>query len=159
MNSNVRTAVLWVVLICVAVILYVVVKTGRAPAELQLTFTQFIDKVEQGQVKSVAISGTEVKGVYNNGDHFKTTTPSTYTDYYKTLREKGVSLEIHEASSGNWISILINAVPFVLLLAFWIFMMRQMQSGGNKDLSFGKSRARLHPPQQKKETFKDKARG
>ncbi|HET8549320.1 MAG TPA: ATP-dependent zinc metalloprotease FtsH, partial [Bryobacteraceae bacterium] len=73
------------------------------------------------------------------------------------LREKGVVTEYKDTSSANWVSILINAVPFVLLLAFWIFMMRQMQSGGNKALSFGKSRARLHSSQQKKVTFKDVA--
>ncbi len=157
MNSNVRNAVLWAALVCVAIILYVVVKTGRAPTETSLTFTQFIDHVEQGRVKSVAISGTDVKGMYNNGDKFHTTAPVNYTDYYKTLREKNVNLEFHEASSSTWISVVINAVPFVLLLAFWIFMMRQMQSGGNKALSFGKSRARLHSSQQKKVTFKDVA--
>src|SRR5438045_9574897 len=132
MNSNVKTAVLWVVLICVAVILYVVVKAGRTTAEQQLTFNRFITDVEQGKVKDVVISGSEVKGTYNNGDKLRTTSPVNYTDYYKTLKEKNVNYDFHEASSGNWISILINAVPYVLLLAFWIFMMRQMPSGGNK---------------------------
>jgi cell division protease FtsH len=66
-------------------------------------------------------------------------------------------MEFKEPNSGNWISLLVNASPFILLLAFWIFMMRQMQSGGNKALSFGKSRARLHSTQQKKVTFKDVA--
>jgi cell division protease FtsH len=73
------------------------------------------------------------------------------------LREKGVNVEIKDSGSSTWLSVLVNAIPFVLLLAFWIFMMRQMQSGGNKALSFGKSRARLHSSQQKKVTFKDVA--
>jgi cell division protease FtsH len=157
MNSNVKTAVLWIVLICVAVLLYVVVKQGRTPAETAVTFTEFMNQVEQGRVKTVAISGTDVKGAYNNGDKFRTTAPVNYTDYYKNLREKNVNLEFHEPSSGNWVTLFINAIPFVLLAAFWIFMMRQMQSGGNKALSFGKSRARLHSSQQKKVTFKDVA--
>jgi cell division protease FtsH len=157
MNSNVKTAVLWVFLICVAVLLYVVVKAGRGTPEQPLTFTDFMNYVEEGKVKSVAISGTEVKGTLVDQTKFHTTAPQTYTDYYKALHDKKVNLEFHEASSANWISILINAVPFVLLLAFWIFMMRQMQSGGNKALSFGKSRARLHSSQQKKVTFKDVA--
>jgi cell division protease FtsH len=157
MNSNVKTAVLWIVLVCVAVLLYVVVKSGRGQSEVQYSFTDFMNQVEQGKVKKVSISGTDVKGTLNDSTNFKTLAPVNYTDYYKTLRDKGVNLEFHEASSGNYISILINAIPFVLLLAFWIFMMRQMQSGGNKALSFGKSRARLHSSQQKKVTFKDVA--
>jgi cell division protease FtsH len=68
-----------------------------------------------------------------------------------------VNVNIKDTSSSSWIAILLNASPFIVLLAFWIFMMRQMQSGGNKALSFGKSRARLHSTQQKKVTFKDVA--
>ena len=73
------------------------------------------------------------------------------------MYDKGVNIHYNKESGSGWVSILINAIPFVLLLAFWIFMMRQMQSGGNKALSFGKSRARLHSSQQKKVTFKDVA--
>jgi cell division protease FtsH len=73
------------------------------------------------------------------------------------MYDKGVNVTYTKESGSGWVSILINAIPFVLLLAFWIFMMRQMQSGGNKALSFGKSRARLHSSQQKKVTFKDVA--
>ena len=157
MNSNVKTAVLWIVLVCVAVLFYVVVKSGKGTTEVSYSFTDFMNQVEQGKVKKVSISGTDVKGILTDSTNFKTLAPVNYTDYYKTLREKNVNLEFHEASSGNYISILLNAIPFVLLLAFWIFMMRQMQSGGNKALSFGKSRARLHSSQQKKVTFKDVA--
>jgi cell division protease FtsH len=157
MNSNVKTAVLWLVLICIAVLLYVVVKTGRSTNDQQVTFTDFTNAVDQGRVKEVVISGPDVKGTYNSGEKFHTTVNSSYTDWYKKLDEKHVNYQFHPESTGNWISILINAVPFVLLLAFWIFMMRQMQSGGNKALSFGKSRARLHSSQQKKVTFKDVA--
>jgi cell division protease FtsH len=157
MNSNVKQAVLWIVLLCVAALIWVVVRSGRGGAEQQLTFTQFMNQVEQGKVKQVTISGYDVKGTYNDGQRLVSRVPLNYPDLYKQLREKNVDVEIREASSGNLVSILINAIPFVLLLAFWIFMMRQMQSGGNKALSFGKSRARLHSSQQKKVTFKDVA--
>jgi cell division protease FtsH len=83
--------------------------------------------------------------------------PINYPDVYKQLQDHGVNVEIKDSSSGNWVSILINLSPFIVIFAFWIFMMRQMQSGGNKALSFGKSRARLHSTQQKKVTFKDVA--
>jgi cell division protease FtsH len=157
MNSNVKTAVLWIVLICVAVLLWIVVRTGRTGPEQELAFSDFLNQVEQGRVKKVTVSGTEIKGEMVDGTRLRAIAPTFYSDYIKTMREKGVIMHFREASASNWVSILINAVPFVLLLAFWIFMMRQMQSGGNKALSFGKSRARLHSSQQKKVTFKDVA--
>jgi cell division protease FtsH len=83
--------------------------------------------------------------------------PNNYPDVFKMLRDKNVNVEIKEASNANMISLIINSIPFILLLALYFFMIRQMQSGGNKALSFGKSRARLHSSQQKKVTFKDVA--
>ena len=157
MNSNVKTAVLWIVLICVLVLLWAVVRTGKSGGEQQLTFSQFMNQVDQGKVKSVVISGNQVKGKLSDNNTLTTMVPMNYPNLYDQLRAKSVDVDIKEASSGNWVSILMNVVPFVLLFAFWIFMMRQMQSGGNKALSFGKSRARLHSSQQKKVTFKDVA--
>ncbi|MCX6637436.1 MAG: ATP-dependent zinc metalloprotease FtsH, partial [Acidobacteria bacterium] len=116
------------------------------------------DAVEAGKVKQVSIAGSEVHGTYRDDPAgLRTLVPVNYPDLYKALRDKGVNVEIKDSGSSNWVSILVNAIPFILLLAFWIFMMRQMQSGGNKALSFGKSRARLHSSQQKKVTFKDVA--
>jgi cell division protease FtsH len=159
MNSNVKTVIFWFVLICVAVLMWTVVKQGRTKQDQPLTFTQFMNQVEAGKVKSVQITGNEVRGVFSDdGSGLHTLVPTNYPELFKALRDKGVNVEIKDAGAGNyWITMLINAIPFVLLLAFWIFMMRQMQSGGNKALSFGKSRARLHSSQQKKVTFKDVA--
>ena len=158
MNSNIKTAIFWVVLICVAVLLWTVVRTGGHRTEKQITFTDFLKQVESGNVKSVSISGNEVHGVYQNeNEGLHTMIPLNYPEVYKKLEEKGVNIDIKQADSNGWVSLLVNASPFILLLGFWIFMMRQMQSGGNKALSFGKSRARLHSTQQKKVTFKDVA--
>jgi cell division protease FtsH len=157
-NSNIKTAIFWVVLICVAVLLWTVVKSGKTRPDRPINFSQFLADVEAGHVKQVTFSGTEVHGDYKDvGEGFHTQSPLNYPDLYKILQEKQVTMEFKEPSQGNWISLLVNASPFILLLAFWIFMMRQMQSGGNKALSFGKSRARLHSTQQKKVTFKDVA--
>ena len=87
----------------------------------------------------------------------RTLIPTNYPAIYDLLQQNGVKVEIKDTNSNPWFSLLVQASPFILLLAFWIFMMRQMQSGGNKALSFGKSRARLHSTQQKKVTFKDVA--
>jgi cell division protease FtsH len=161
MNSNVKTAVFWVVIICVAVLLWAVVHTGRAKVDDQPTFTDLMNSVEQGRVKSVVVNSStgDVQGTYKDSDgrQFHSNVPTNYPAIYDRFREKGVAVTVQKDTGTGWVSILINAIPFVLLLAFWIFMMRQMQSGGNKALSFGKSRARLHSSQQKKVTFKDVA--
>ncbi len=158
MNSNVKTAIFWVILVCVIVILVVAVQTNRTSAVQQLTFTTFLDQVQAGKVKKVTITGTEVRGDYKETqDGLQTLIPTNYPDIYNLLREKGVDVTIKDASSGNWVSILANIVPFVLMIGIWVFLMRQMQSGGNKAMSFGKSRARLHSSQHKKVTFKDVA--
>jgi cell division protease FtsH len=158
MNSNLKTAIFWVVLILLVVVFVTVVRTGQRGPDKNLTFTQFVNDVSSGKVKEVTVSGMEVHGTYNtDGSAFHTLIPERYSEIYKTLQDNHVSIVIKEANASNWVSLLINAIPFILLLAFWIFMMRQMQSGGNKALSFGKSRARLHSSQQKKVTFKDVA--
>ena len=158
MNSNIKTAIFWVVLICVAVLLWTVVRTGKSKPQQAINFSQFLEDVDNGKVKAVTFNGTDVTGDYKDVNAgFRTQVPINYPDLYKKLEDKKVTMDFKEANSGNWISLLVNASPFILLLAFWIFMMRQMQSGGNKALSFGKSRARLHSTQQKKVTFKDVA--
>jgi cell division protease FtsH len=159
MNSNVKTAIFWVVLVCVAILLWTVVKSNNARTTHEISLTQFLSQVENGSVKEVVIDGNEVRGQYKDDktSELRTVIPMNYPDIYKTMKEKGVNVVMKSNSSGNWTAILINIVPFILLLAFWVFMMRQMQSGGNKALSFGKSRARMHSSQQKKVTFKDVA--
>jgi cell division protease FtsH len=157
MNSNVKTAIFWVVLIMVVVLFWTVVRTGQRGADRNLTFTQFVHDVSDHKVKDVTIDGMQVHGSYTDGAAFHTLIPANYPEIYKTLQDNNVAIVIKETNANNWVSLLINAIPFILLLAFWIFMMRQMQSGGNKALSFGKSRARLHSSQQKKVTFKDVA--
>jgi len=157
MNSNLKTAIFWVVLIMLVVVFVTVVRTGQRGPDRNLTFTQFVHDVTDHKVKEVTVSGMEVHGTYTDGAAFHTMIPERYPEIYKTLGDSNVSVVIKEANASNWVSLLINAIPFILLLAFWIFMMRQMQSGGNKALSFGKSRARLHSSQQKKVTFKDVA--
>ncbi|MBM3735686.1 MAG: ATP-dependent metallopeptidase FtsH/Yme1/Tma family protein [Acidobacteria bacterium] len=159
MNSNAKTVVFWVVLICVAVLLWAVVNSGKNRKEELLTLTQFLAEVEAGRVKDVEIEGNEVTGHFQQDQTrtLRTRVPLNYPDIYKIMRERGVNVKIKDGTSLNLVSLLVQAIPFVLLIAFWIFMVRQMQSGGNKALSFGKSRARLHSSQQKKVTFKDVA--
>jgi len=158
-SSNIKQILFWVVIFLVVVMLFVVVRTTQGPKEQALTFTEFVGKVEAGSVDKVTITGNEVHGTYksNSGAGLHTFIPVNYPDIIKQMQEHGVNVDIKDTSSSSWVSILVNASPFIVVIAFWIFMMRQMQSGGNKALSFGKSRARLHSTQQKKVTFRDVA--
>ncbi len=159
MSSNIKTAVLWVVIILVVVMLWAVVRTGKGPHTVELTYTDLLNQIDQSKIKSVVITGNDLHGNYKDTqEELHANIPSgSYQPLIEDLRTKNVDVKFQKETASNWVSILINAIPFVLLLAFWIFMMRQMQSGGNKALSFGKSRARLHSSQQKKVTFKDVA--
>ncbi len=157
MSSNVKTAVFWVVIICAVVLVYMAVKTGRGPTPQNLNASQFVTAIQDGKIKDANITGTDVQGTLSDGRPFHTVIPPNYPDIYKLMQEKNINYSWKDSTGSGWIGMLLNAVPILILLGLWIFMMRQMQSGGNKALSFGKSRARLHSSQQKKVTFKDVA--
>jgi cell division protease FtsH len=120
-------------------------------------------QVERGNVKEVTLylspTSYEIEGEWREpSKKFRTTIfKESAPDLAKTLRDKQVLINVKEVNRADWVTFLLNAAPLFLLVAFWIFMMRQMQAGGNKALSFGKSRARLLTAQQKKATFKDVA--
>ncbi len=158
MNSTVKTVVFWLAIVLSAFLLWQVVKAGTSgQKEKEVNFSQFMSDVDQSKVKEVTISSQEVHGKYADGSGFHTTAPVNYPDMIKTLGDKGVSMNFRDINAGSWPSWLLNLAPLVLLAALWFFMIRQMQTGGNKALSFGKSRARLLSMQQKKVTFKDVA--
>lgn len=158
MNSTVKTVVFWLVIVLCAVLLWQVVTSSKGGAkESEVSFSQFMTDVDQGKVKEVTVTGPDVKGKLADGSAFHTTVPSNYPDMYKALRDKGVNITIHDQQSNSWPSWLLQMSPLILIGALWFIMIRQMQTGGNKALSFGKSRARLLSMQQKKVTFKDVA--
>jgi cell division protease FtsH len=159
-NSTVKQVITWVVLAVAAIVLWQVVKNGTSgPKEREISLTEFMSDVEQNSILDATIRGGEVTGKFRNNDQgtYHTTIPANYPDIYKMLRDKNVQVKVVDQQAGMWVSILVNTLPFLLIIGFWIFMMRQMQAGGNKALSFGKSRARLLSMQQKKITFKDVA--
>jgi cell division protease FtsH len=157
-NSTVKTVVFWLVIVVSAFLLWTVVKQGSSgQKDKEVNFSQFMLDVDQGKVAEVTIIGMEMRGKETDNSLFHTTVPANYPDMIKTLRDKGVTITIKDISNGSWPSWLLNLAPLVLLAALWFFMIRQMQTGGNKALSFGKSRARLLSMQQKKVTFKDVA--
>jgi cell division protease FtsH len=152
-------------MIVLAVVLWQMASAGGKTArEQEPSNTEFLSQVKDGNVTEVTIYlsqiSAEVQGEYHQpaGVKFKVTVPKeTLSDLTKTLADKGVRINVKEVTRADWLNFLLTALPVILLVAFWIFMMKQMQAGGNKALSFGKSRARLLTAQQKKATFKDVA--
>jgi cell division protease FtsH len=158
-NSTVKTVVFWLVIFLAGVLLWQLVKTGATGTkQREVNFTEFMSQVDQSNVQSVTMTGEEVTGSFRNEKTtFHTTVPGNYPDMFKILRDKGVNITVKDAQAGSWPSWLLQIAPLVVLGALWFIMIRQMQTGGNKALSFGKSRARLLSMQQKKVTFKDVA--
>jgi cell division protease FtsH len=158
-NSTVKTILFWLVIVLSCVLLWQVVKAGGSGAkEAEINFSEFMSQVNQGNVSKVTMIGTEVRGEYRSDKKgFHTTVPPNYPDMIKQLQDKGVIITVKDAQSGNWPSWLLQISPLILFGALWFIMIRQMQTGGSKALSFGKSRARLLSMQQKKVTFKDVA--
>src|ERR1022692_4083897 len=158
MNSTVRNAILWVIIIALVGMIYGVFHNQK-PQSDQPAFSELVQKVKAGEVVDVVINSAtgDIQGHYKNKDEFHSTIPSTYNEFVTLLIDNHVQLKYDKDNSNGWMSILLQTFPIVLVAGFWVFMMRQMQSGGNKALSFGKSRARLHSSQQKKVTFKDVA--
>ena len=158
MNSAVKNIIFWVVMAVTALLIWAVVRSSTGEHVNDYTFTQFVNQVQGGNVQDVTIAGSDVTGVLKKDNtKFKTTIPGNYPDLYKDLLGKDVRVTIKDESNGSWVTWLANGLPLLLLVGLWIFFMRQMQSGGNKALSFGKSRARLLSTQHKKVTFKDVA--
>jgi cell division protease FtsH len=163
-NSTVRTVLFWVMMIALAFVLWrMASQSGPTAKEEEPTYSNFLAKVDSGNVKDVSIllspNSAELQGDYRDGSKFRgvTVANAAIPDVTKVLQDKGVLYNYKEVKEANWVTLLINFSPILLIVAIWIFMMRQMQAGGNKALSFGKSRARLLTAQQKKATFKDVA--
>ena len=151
-------------MLLLAVLLWKMASTGGQTARNETpSYTDFLAAVDKGNVSDVTINlspvSAEVDGEFRDPKaKFQVTIPKeTLNDLIKDLESKGAVVNVKEVQSKDWPGLLIDAIPFVLLLVIFIFIMRQMQAGGNKALSFGKSRARLLTAQQKKATFKDVA--
>ncbi|MBI3050562.1 MAG: ATP-dependent metallopeptidase FtsH/Yme1/Tma family protein, partial [Acidobacteria bacterium] len=122
-----------------------------------LTFTEFMASVDAGQIDRVTITGNEIIGVNKANENFRTYAPPQYEGLANRLLERNVIVSAREPATSPWAALLYSWAPILLMIGFWIFFMRQMQSGGNKALSFGKSKAKLSSSSQKKVTFKDVA--
>jgi len=154
-NATFKTVMLWMSLLVVVFLAWHFAQFQKK--ETPMKFSEFMVQVEAGQVLDVTITGNEIKGHTASHEAFRTFAPAGYDKLTDTLLQKQVTVNYQPDQTPTWANMLISWAPFLLLIGFWIFFMRQMQSGGNKALSFGKSRAKLLASQQKKVTFKDVA--
>ena len=156
MNSTTRSLLFWMVLVVVVVLIWNLssqFRTGDTP----MAFSEFIRSVDARLVDQVEIAGNEIIGRSSSGEQFRTYAPSQYEGLANKLIEQDVVVQAREAAASPWATLFYAWAPLLLIVGFWVFVMRQMQSGGNKALSFGKSRAKLSTSTQKKVTFKDVA--
>jgi len=158
LNSTVKQILIWVVLIAAVLCLWTLVsKNVGGQHDQAISYSDLLHRAQDGKIKDVIIDGNTVTGHLTNNDQFHTTVPANDPEMYPLLLSKGVSITNKDQNGNYWVSMLVSVAPFALLLGLWFFLLRQMQSGGNKAMSFGKSRARLLSMQQKKVTFKDVA--
>jgi cell division protease FtsH len=146
-----------------AFLLYQVFANKNSKPETKLSYSALMEKAQQkptGVKVAELEEGKGIKGELIGGEAFSTELPNEFAqaDVAKTLKDAGVQeVKFKSSSSSQWLFGLISYAPLLVFIGLWIFMMRQMQSGGNKALSFGKSRAKLLSNQQKRVTFKDVA--
>jgi cell division protease FtsH len=157
MNSRAKNLLFWVVVGLFMILLFNLFSVPTHAPEEEVIFSDFMAKLDKGDIEKVIIKSNHVSGVLKDKTRIRTYT-ADYPDFVKVLREKGVQIEAKPPDESPWyITFLVTWGPFVLFLGLWFFLMRQMQIGGNKALSFGKSRARMLTEERKKVTFSDVA--
>ena len=160
MNSTMKNLMFWMVA-ALLIMLFWSVSSRIQQKEKQLTFSDFMEQVDRGSVAEVTITGSsagsQIVGTLKNGDPIRTFAPPQYETLVDKLLSQGVEVSARDANGSSVWAHLINWTPIIIMIAFLVFFMRQMQGSGNRALSFGKSKAKLSSTQQKKVTFKDVA--
>ncbi|MCD4778600.1 MAG: ATP-dependent zinc metalloprotease FtsH, partial [Desulfobacterales bacterium] len=156
MNPFYKNIALWLVITLMMIMLYNLFNQQQLP-ESKISYTDFLAMVDEERIEGVVIQGQELFVTDINRNRFKVFAPQD-SDLIKILRQKGVAINAKPPSESPWyMSLLVSWLPMIVLIGIWIFFMRQMQAGGGKALSFGKSRARLQSDQAPKVTFEDVA--
>ena len=157
MNSRVKNLLFWVVVGLFMILLFNLFSVPTHAPEEDVIFSDFMARLDKGDIEKVIIKANHISGVLKDKTRIRTYS-AYYPDFVKVLREKDVQIEVKPPDESPWyITFLVTWGPFILFLGLWFFLMRQMQVGGNKALSFGKSRARMLTEDRKKVTFSDVA--
>ncbi|MCX5860606.1 MAG: ATP-dependent zinc metalloprotease FtsH [Desulfomonile sp.] len=157
MNGIYKNLGLWLVICLVMIFIFHLFNQTKAP-QREISYSQFRQEVDQGAVKSVALQGNRIRGTYVDGTgNFRTLSPHD-NDLVPTLMKHKVDVQVLQEDDNPWyLTALVSWLPMIFLIAIFVFFMRQMQAGGGKAMSFGKSRARLISDSQNKVTFQDVA--
>jgi len=151
-----RSLFVWLFIGIVIILLFNLFSAPKKTGE-EIIFSEFMTKLEAGEVEEVVIKDSNLAGQLKDGKRFKTYAPA-YPDLVKVLRSQNVKITVKPTEQNPWYwSLLFSWGPIILLVAVWIFFMRQMQTGGNKALSFGKAKAKLASEKSVKVTFSDVA--
>jgi len=156
-SSRMKNMIFWLLVGLFMILLFHLFQAPSQSLEEEIIFSDFMTRLEKGDVTEVTIKPNQINGVLKDGNKFRTFTVE-YPELVKLLRDKNVKIVARPPEESPWyITFLVTWGPFVLFLVLWFFLMRQMQIGWNKALSFGKSRARLLTEDRKKVTFADVA--
>jgi len=158
MNQNFRNFALWIVILLLLVALFNLFKHPTAETgSRDITYSQFRTDAKDGRISSVTISGQEIIGTYDDNTGFRTFAPEG-SDYVSVLEERNVTIRAKpDSDEMSFLSVLVSWFPMFLLIAVWIFFMRQMQGAGGKAMGFGKSKAKLLTEAHGRVTFEDVA--
>ena len=131
MSAWIKTAVFWAVMVVTAVLLWRIIQKNNRDTPGRLTYTEFHQNIIDDNIERITITNSiEVAGRLRNGESFQTALPSYYPGVIELLSGNGVTIDVKSSSTPAWLSTVINASPFLILLGFWIFMMRQMKARG-----------------------------
>ncbi len=164
LNTTTRNTFLWIVIVVTVFALWNFLSTFKNGNVEEFNYSEFTEAVKNGRIRMVTMTGNKLEGKYlpeaspSEKDFLVIIPKGSEETIANTLNEQDVTVNVADDGQGSWIYMLLTSgFPIILFVAFWIFLMRQMQAGGNKALSFGKSRAKLSVPQLKKVTFGDVA--
>jgi cell division protease FtsH len=155
LNPFYKNLALWVVILMMMVMLYRMFN-AQETLETTLSYSEFLTLVDDNRIEEVLIQGQDLSATEIGGRRYRVYAPQD-PELVNHLRQSNVRIIAKPAADSPWYNILISWLPMLVLIGVWIFFMRQMQAGGGKAMSFGKSRARLMPENQEKVTFEDVA--
>jgi len=157
--NNLRNLALWIVVALLLVFLFNLFQGTAQHANAQnITYTKFVEEMNQNQVKAVTMQGDAIKGELANGQTFTTMAPNNDSTLVPMMKLHNVNISVSPPDDGfNLMGVLLNALPMLLLIGVWIFFMRQLQAGGGKAMGFGKSRAKMLTERTGRVTFEDVA--
>lgn len=155
-NNILRNLLIWIVVIFLVLFFWNIFQESGGKKK-EITFSEFLDSVILGNVEKVTISGNKIEGIFRDERQFKTVAPSQYTDLIKILRDKNVSIVVKDTTPSPILSLIGTLSPFILFFILWLLLIKQLQVGGNKAFTFGKSRAKLVTDSSKRVTFEDVA--